>query len=1517
MKKEVKRVSSLLAILLLLFSTIAPYTLAAINLPENSTDSGTPLSVSPSLEGEGTWYFDGYTEIVNDMSNAVIGNAYRYRSTAGKTVTMINPGSIGDWVEQFGGDRHEVIAKYTSGSILTYKMTPPSPKVAFDRLAINDIITASEASYNYRNGKIYVTPPEGAPKITKFAIKEKPENACYEIGSTVNIDIEVQQYLPNSNKLKYVEVYEEDTGNGTASTLKKWTDVTTDSSGKVSLTIPYKISKKDTINFYIRAYDALNRFDKDTESLKQTVGSITPVGLKISVCGEFKNANKDGKIPYFDNKNWLDAPLLASGQPLFRVDDTSDQTVLGRYRYPTIFDGNFELSSLSKLNSSFTVDVPFKNTGGDRSFIKYGYQNQPYYHLITEGGTAARNIIEVEKVSADDLRNVYNGNPDYMLANLPQHEVQSQDWSEHYGNYYYIRQIAYHAGGLADNATASNEYNNINPTWLRFMRTDWPDIITFKTKETTYALNKPITFEFDGYEYVSEDRNKVDTRITITKKGSDLKKIFTNVKSDKSKKNPAKKNQGEAGYYQGTTSETFVPTEEGTYTAELYVEDTVKRYTSKKITFVVGKPDEEDPSGPPTTSGECKIVIDVNESGDMTSNPDDMLADPIGSITEDDETDSSIFDVLTYGIPSDEMLKLQGETERYLSDFKWQQYSGTVTYTIHVDKTYNLNWKERVSQSCSDGKGGSYDCSYDVPMFDTEMLETDIDEVHEISYWQIGHLVIFKFNDLVFKNYAIPNGEVQINNTRHDIIVEALHSSKVEDHVIPKDCENITLPGESLDGGYSRPVPDAGAFQAEAQAAVDAGFDGRIPDVKNDRVHITTTSQDRYGAETLREEVLYMDDKVTPSHGPDPKAIPKADRVELELRNQHIDPLKVNKWQTRSEITANYVPIININKDAEPLVSFTNTSDDPSKINKVTVHTPVVMYGAATDDKKHDQRTNPPKRETVEHCAASKCIASANADNDRHAFILDRPFAIALPTSGQHITQPGYGDRDYAKYYKSKQVKFPFDVYLANKSGFVPANTWITIPVNQELTEFYMPVWVPEGKYTIKYRGIAINEPTADNPYYSGQPHVDYDRKPIGQDTTIEEHEANRNLSSRTENELMTNHVAYDTIEVDVVGRLYDMHITDILDYNWQNVFRSTDGLLTHTGNTYWVGTNEIDGAPRGNVNPYVLPVRHGSHGIGYPNQLQNVAVKTGYQFRFDFKTKGTMYGNKDAIRITPSFYFVDRNGNREAVDLYYHDDNNYFVKVGSEADKTYREVVLNDVLRGVEQEQLVANADFAYRHIDQYSERYKEEHTKANGSIEKFINSYLKDLSKTPIQTGTYAFQVLNGNLRTYIGPEENEVPTCNGEISDCTMVPAEDIVAREQQWYGEYSLPANVYVVEKQEPKYDENGNEIPQPDKVAGYGQQHRINENSSIFKKDGYIIVNFNIETIANGNTTQSNLTYHTSPYENAPLNNQWKMEGFKYSFTDSYGKEFKLLDGDMIFYHADRSSYDDFDSNVTH
>ncbi|UUZ83169.1 hypothetical protein LJK88_04325 [Paenibacillus sp. P26] len=96
------------------------------------------------------------------------------------------------------------------------------------------------------------------------------------------------------------------------------------------------------------------------------------------------------------------------------------------------------------------------------------------------------------------------------------------------------------------------------------------------------------------------------------------------------------------------------------------------------------------------------------------------------------------------------------------------------------------------------------------------------------------------------------------------------------------------------------------------------------------------------------------------------------------------------------------------------------------------------------------------------------------------------------------------------------------------------------------------------------------------------------------------------------------------------------------------------------------------------------------------------------------------------------------------------------------------------------------------------------------------------------------------------------------------------------------------------------------VPKGFNLAEYGRTHRLDDNAPVFLKDGYIIVNFNIETIRNQDLNHPHLQY-----KNAPLDNQWRMEGFQRNFVDPYGATFSLLDGDVVFYHANLSSYDDY------
>ncbi|MFJ8519393.1 DUF5704 domain-containing protein [Lysinibacillus xylanilyticus] len=822
-----------------------------------------------------------------------------------------------------------------------------------------------------------------------------------------------------------------------------------------------------------------------------------------------------------------------------------------------------------------------------------------------------------------------------------------------------------------------------------------------------------------------------------------------------------------------------------------------------------------DPGGP-----SCSIDFVVGDGGSQKKSKIEPL--PSGSIS----SDSGEFNVVQ-GIPSSENLRADAQSEEYLYEQDFLQKTGkTVFNNIHASKEFTLTWTTKHV----DAEG---DVTYE-PHSETVKKETTVGGIERpFSYWQINKYNIWKLTHSEFTNYALPNQFLRIDAITN-VTANGKHSDNVKDHVFPPDCPDIVLPSETRDGGSSKPsVPD---ISGEAKSAAE----GKIGQnqVENDRAEFKGS--------------VIMNDGRTTTNGPTPSNVPDPGMIQMTARGLLIDSLKTNYYQSPSTGKVFYAPVFSIDGSA-------SDKNFPFDVNVVTVHTPVVIYARASDDKEHDQRTKPPLRSTP-----------PDPEKDRHAFILDRPFTVTMPTKGQHRDIPGYGDRDFSKYIKEKQVKFPFDVYTKTKQGFYPANTWISVPLDIESVDFFMPVWVPEGQYTINFRSFAIN--ALDSGDFGGS-----------------EHHANITIPNPAFNvqpagNLSAAHVATDSIEVDVVGRLYDLHVTDIADFNWKSVFRESDSL-TPTKNSYWVGLNGIDGDARGNSSLFTLPVRHGSHPEGY----DNLAVKTGYAFKFDLKTKGNMFANNDAIRIKPTFYFVNKDGTgRQEVDLYYHDNTNYFVRIGSEKDKVYREIKLNEVARNVPQEELISNANYFYRHADEFG---------INDVISGFYpasyaRKYIKHFSKDNIATGPYGWQILNWQLRTYRGPKENQVPAN-------TMIPANDIVAREQTWYGEYSLPAKVYAVAK--------GTEI------GAAAQVGRINENHPMFLKDGYIIVNFDTETIRNGDVDNPYLQYIHAHY----MNQWYGMEGFKRSFVDKYGNSFNLLDGDVIFYHGDAGSDIDFAPSVTH
>jgi hypothetical protein len=828
---------------------------------------------------------------------------------------------------------------------------------------------------------------------------------------------------------------------------------------------------------------------------------------------------------------------------------------------------------------------------------------------------------------------------------------------------------------------------------------------------------------------------------------------------------------------------------------------------------------------PPTPSTNS-CIFSISPSGvGATLSASYLNATPFGSIS----SQSGEFNVVS-GIPSSEYLKTDTTSAEYLYEQLFQQQRGKIIYTIQAKKTFILEWEETLPLEEDAPEGAE---PQKEKKSETEEKTVTLQIERDYTYWTVETFNVWGASNAKITNYALPN-EQSIMYATNSVTASAVKTTGASNHVFPGACPEIVLPQETLNGGASKPTaPDiTSQARSEAEAKVEK------PNVKNDRV-------------TFNGSTLMSDNLTSGGNAPTPSNVPYPPQTTMNNTNLLIDGLKTNYYNSPSTGLMTYQGVYSLN-------GVPSERSFPYNVNVVTVHTPVIIKAAATDDKQHDQRINPPLRSTP-----------INSDTERHAFILDRPFTVMLPTVGQHRNIQGYGNRDYSKYIKQKQVKFPFDVYTETKAAYYPANTWINVPVNAQEVTFFLPVWVTEGQYTVEFSAYAINALS-------------------GGDFGGAEKEANITIPNMQVNVSPANfnsaaHTAFDSIQVDVVGRMYDFKVTNIDDYNWKNVFRNAN--MTLTNNSYYVGLTNIDKNVRGNQDPYVLPVTHASN----PNGIKNLAVKTGYNFNFDLKTSGNMADVNDAIRIKPSFYFVSKDGRtRFEIDVYYHSNDKKFIKIGSQDDTVYRSVSLNSTSRTISNTELLNNATFYYDH----SALYNLSTIQSDYSKGAYTRQYARKDSKEAVETGPYAWQILNWKLRTFIGPATNQVPTS-------TMIPKDEVTTKVQNWYGEYSLPAKVFAVAKNT--------------KIHEVAQLGSFNENNSIFLKNGYIVVNFDIETINNGNVNAPYLSYYKAKYMS-----QWSdMESYRKQFVDGYGRTFQTAEGDIIYYHADQSSLDDFTSSVTH
>ncbi|TVY07324.1 CARDB domain-containing protein [Paenibacillus cremeus] len=402
-----------------------------------------------------------------------------------------------------------------------------------------------------------------------------------------------------------------------------------------------------------------------------------------------------------------------------------------------------------------------------------------------------------------------------------------------------------------------------------------------------------------------------------------------------------------------------------------------------------------------------------------------------------------------------------------------------------------------------------------------------------------------------------------------------------------------------------------------------------------------------------------------------------------------------------------------------------------------------------------------------------------------------------------------------------RHVLFPFDVYSNDMSQLYPSNTLIDVGA---IATFYMPTWNDEGTFAV----------------YAKQ--------------------------------CMYGTCREDYLNVSVAGRVFDFRISDIGDLRFEDVFRTARGSKLPTGNEYFSGGRDENGAPTEmyGKDTWILPVRPGSH----PGQPAAV-VHNGYALYFSFKTIGPYWGRGDGIKIDPTFWFIPKaGGNATKVDLYYDTSgsSNKMIKVGSAEDVSLYQpkYVLADPLRNVTDAEIDDAAGYEYTNILTPFER----------STMTWARFYEMFRTRQVALGSGYGDIHLSYQSRTLIG----DVPAGANAAAAQRSV---------QQWYGEYHIPIAPYI--------------LPAGTNILTLADQYHgsLTGFESEFMKDGYIVVNFGIYTLKNYDPTTKVLGY------NAPRTNMWAVEGQINSATDWRGRMLNFKSGDLLLYDADYSIRNDY------
>lgn len=785
------------------------------------------------------------------------------------------------------------------------------------------------------------------------------------------------------------------------------------------------------------------------------------------------------------------------------------------------------------------------------------------------------------------------------------------------------------------------------------------------------------------------------------------------------------------------------------------------------------------------------------------------------------------------GIPTNEKLILEGELCRYLLEAEFAVRNGEITFYVPVRRTYRLIWTELVDET---EEGAIYET------FEEEQrVEEYVPIVRKYSYAEINMLKCYGLSEIAVQNGALPDGIMKCRAGEEmlaDIVlpdVSYRHYEGQEAHIQypPEAEEGIELTELVLRGEGGMPAIPEEDFSALAESQV-SGVSVRSDALRFDGTTYLADEWEEFvpGAELVPEQIF--------------GGLGKKDISVPVISDALLIPEKILNAGYVSTGEAAYEKLADYPAGGEGVRRF-----EIGEINPVYVFTPVYCDAIwQADNKKYVQLLEP-------DAEAIPLVLDAEG--------ITGQLWLGISNTGYHSARKGYNTRDYAKTLGTpemsyiartaqgvlrNEVRFPFDVfrdtgtpYAAADDTYIPAGTWVA--VGTQMVRFYLTEWVAEGIYTVECRSIACNCPD---------------------DTAEGEKAANRDSE---------NYIAEDCITVQVSGRICGLYLYDIADYPvWEQVFRDRvsgnikniyerrrdgtrlNGFDCEALYRYYSGIADSYGRKRGNEERYTLPVVAGDHPLN-----AQAAVKAGYAVRFCITTVGERMGREDSyIRIIPRFFHVDENGeNRKEVDLYYTErypkGKKYLTRIGDGEKEAGREQNADGVLPGISKKERAETAKI-------FGEDREDKSV--------LIYSYSLLCGHSFFRT------VKNFGYRDRI-MKHTQYPNIYRE-----GVTPERLVLLEQGNYFEYSLPFDVMAAEK----------DFPVREYAASYG----IDFSEKFWKRDGFIIVSFDITAMAQD---RPYLSYANAENSEEGYCNMWKLEGMREEKRDKNGVAFRFYPGDVL------------------